>query len=352
MSFILLNEKSLNESLHLIRKERKIKHKYPIIKNSGTENIFICTKGIFTEKHWQLLDIIGTLIFHCYYLSERSSEKTRNNYNINLIDVNGDETLCPYSTINPNDHVPNRNSNVIKDFSSKNISLESFKILSENDSKIGSRECNLKDSFGNNLFGLPKRIIFKDLELRKIFGNLPILYQKNFPQLIDDLSSIRQCVSLDVKFFSKEENKYKTIRYSNKIPCGFFSINKIQKKDNPKRSSFFIYDLVFDTLIGYIFVHNILSGNFNLLNSSFYDMSEEAQIIYKTILRRWYSKKPMKLTKNQIISKFKTMPYSKNDQDNLIKNILIELKDNKFIEISDEDIKKIDDSFTINLKIF
>jgi len=102
------------------------------------------------------------------------------------------------------------------------------------------------------------------------------------------------------------------------------------------------YQIIFNTILGFFFMHNVLSCHTSLLPGHFYTMSEYAQLFYRMLILPFYKGKKIPISLKEI--KARLILKSDNSMSRqTVKRILDELESNKFIsnpkEIPKEDSK-------------
>jgi hypothetical protein len=122
---------------------------------------------------------------------------------------------------------------------------------------------------------------------------LPFLRKYSSCQIRDMIVQASECslvMNYPVRFFDGKE--YKTFPFSNNLyPSKLFTIQEILETKMSKNHHVLerTYHIKFDTLLGYMFMQNVLSGHTDLLPGSFYEMSDYSQLFYRLFIRPYYN---------------------------------------------------------------
>ena len=272
-------DQSLCKIMYRVQKPKKHPIEYPIMLRNR-DNIFYCYDGIFTARHWELLDSIGTCIAHCLFTGEQSNKE---NKLFTKIRIDGDVTT-PYTYINFDKNLPNRTYNTSKILSVNKIDSNVFKFL--DNEKIEDTDKKIERKAFENI----RTFMFCDDSLIKCLPNKNKFSKNEINNLIKDLSSIKLRITYCSSYYDEETKKFKYESYTNNLPCPFFTV---EIKDSLKKgkSNAKEYMLTFNTCIGYTFIQNIRSCNYFFLKDTFYELSPLSQFIYKNMIIPYTRKK-------------------------------------------------------------
>lgn len=333
---VVINEKSLNQVMFNISKPKKYKLNYPIsIESDG--NKFKCYNGIFNNEHWAVLDVIGSCIFHCKYLSTNTEVKESSYSKYMYISGN----TYKYNTIDFSITIPSIHNDSIKEFSKKMTDVKLDVLQSLNDS-TNIDDDPYSDQISGSLYSgsspqldRPIGICFDVVDLRNCSCALKSYSTKRIEKLIEELSEVKLCVNYNVSYYDDTNKHYVYKKIYNKIPSRLFRIQ--ERLDIPYRSGGIhkVYKIAFDTILGYLFIHNILSSNGNYIPTNFYNMSKEAQLMYKNMLLTtsisYKSEKIINITYSQVNTRLRLKIPTINGMRLKVDKILNELVLNNFI---------------------
>jgi len=279
---------------------------------------FYFTNGRFGAEERMVLDILGTLILHCFY--NRISEN-------DLI----------FSKI-----IPTSNHPRVKEISNAYISekLLGYFVKGNLDPQ---HDIIIPGYFGiggeipifidgkNQRMKLPQIIKFTDTFLKQQLPLLKKYSSRRFFELIKNTAECELQMHYPIRFFNGK--KYQNYPYT--IPectSRLFRITKCQISKTSKNGKVLerSYEITFDTFLGYFYIQNVLSCYTDLLPGHFYSMSEYAQLFYRMLILPYYKGAKIPISLNEI--KTRLVLKSENYMTRkTIKRILEELKSNRFI---------------------
>jgi hypothetical protein len=275
---ILVNEKSLNKSIFSINKPKKIPFKYPL-KYFNRDNLFTCYNGVFNHEHWTVLDVICTCMIHCVYIGIRTNQKKFGDKH--MFFKNGGNSL-EYVNADFSRIVPNVNTTIIKNLS-PNMTSNMLTILRD----IKDTDIIPMDYYTGDSPKLYKPFIFcfDSLDLRSCSSILKKYSVKKINMLIEEISVFLIRTMYDVRYFDWESKKYKyeSVHLDN-FPSRLFRIEAYSDLQLKPERSHKLYSLTFDTILGYLFAQNVLSGNLNFIQQNVYELNRISHILYKIIL--------------------------------------------------------------------
>jgi len=325
----LMNEKSLNKVMFNVTKPKRYTNKYPLIYSCG-DNKFICHEGIFTSEHWAVLDVIGSCINHCKYSGIGTLNK---NYSSSKnIFIKGGE--CRYTTIDFHTIPTNLHNSSVKDIS-KGVNYKSLVTLKN--ISMTSDIINPSHYIGATatLRG-PILFCFDSTHLKLCSDGLKKYPAKKIDVLINELSQLKVSLMYNVSYYNPERRKYCYDKFLIENPSSFFRILKTEEVNSKTGTIHTFYYIFFDTILGYLYVQNILSCNSNFIESHFYSMSKESQLIFKQIIlttniNHSNSKSLINTSYEKINARLNLKLYTHNLLKNRIDSALNELIENKFI---------------------
>lgn len=266
----LATEKSFNRCVCPVMNIKGKTVEYPLrvkYKNFG----FLCNNGILGPKQMMIMDILGTTLIH----------KVCKNYSYQ-------------------DRIPTQNDKRVKLKSSEFMSYKLLKYVGENLSpshegmipygwySADGRLCEIDKT--HKRIKEPLGLGVEDGLLRK---ELPFLKQYSSCQIQDMIVQTSECslvMNYPVRFFDGKE--YHTFPFTNSgFPSKLFTIHKIfpTKMSQNNHVLARTYHISFDTLLGYMFMQNVLSGYTDLLPGSFYEMSDYGQLFYRLFIRPYFN---------------------------------------------------------------
>ena len=142
--------------------------------------------------------------------------------------------------------------------------------------QIGSRE-NIIDKIKNTKY----RIKFSDKDFRK-FTSLNLSSKQIFDLLLST-SRVEFKLSFPVRLHS-DSGDPKEYRYKMNCYSRFFEMSTIEKSRQDGIISSREYIIVFSTLLGELFVNNLITHNYDRISCAFYKLPELAQLFYRCLL--------------------------------------------------------------------
>jgi len=176
----------------------------------------------------------------------------------------------------------------------------------------------------------------------------PQLKSWNHKTLKDTLEKITSCkVKCNYQFKSESSEHINGIRkhdfnhaYQMNTFESLFEYNVILGKrspDNKRYGSY--YQLNFNTPLSSVFVHNIYTCAYTLIDQEIYSLSKSAQLLYRKRFLPWSGKYKTTLKQNTVINDLCINNKNKTELRKKFNNIIDELYDLKFISISEDVVK-------------
>jgi len=274
----MANEKSFNRIMFNVNPSTKKELNYPIYNVDGNDYRLILYNGFFNKNHWEMLDIISTCLIQLIYKIPKPTNSKKSGKNISINNHNELNRFNLYSML------PNQKQEIVKYMASN---LSESKLI-----KIRKRQNN--NLFNCKTYSTPIELYFNDKDLKSIF---PILKKYNYNQIfkiINELSIIKIDVpKYIVKYFDKDERRYKRFEFMTSFPESIFTLKSIKKNKGINGKIYSRnYHLSFNSTIGQLLLQNLKCCNVNFLNDDFYSLDNFSHFLYKKII----------LKKNDIIS--------------------------------------------------
>jgi len=170
----------------------------------------------------------------------------------------------------------------------------------------------------------PKPIQFTTEDFRRLTGQKN-LYRKEITELVIETSKIELDIVYPILYFEdikKGRNKGKQKVRQHYQPLKNQHIFRVESGGDQ-------YTVIFDSLLGKLFCHNIQLKGFNRLPDNFYDLPKPAQLVYRRFLSHIYKAHPIKLHIETIAS-FLNLEIKDGSmmKHNIQKNIFEPLKNN------------------------
>jgi len=312
----LAAEKSFNRNICPIMNIKGKTVKYPFILKYNNYHLQ-CGCGILGPKQMMIMDIIGTKLIHFVYGNE---------------DFYG--------------RIPTNNEKNVKEKSGLYMSNKLLKYITTNLSKDGiiSEAYSQKDKLSHvdKAFGKiknPLTITLNDGSLRK---ELPFLRKYSSRQIRDMFIRTYECVlwmNYPICFHTGKQYQlfpFGNFGYNSRLfTLGKISNSKVSKNNNVLERE---YQIRFDTILGYMFMQNMVSCYMDLLPGKFYEMSDYAQLYYRLFILSYFpNKKTGRTPKNPIfIDEIRRRLVLKTKDTysvrQIVKRILDELVQYKFIK--------------------
>jgi hypothetical protein len=232
---------------------------------------FACAQGILGPKQMMVMDIIGTTLIH--YL---------------------------YGNTSYQDRIPTPKEKRVKEISSHYMSSGLIEFIKENlslncEGKI--REAWYSDEGLLSHIDTKKKRIKKPILVKindgKLRRQLPFLRKYSSVQFEEMIRQTADCVlymSYPIHYYSGK--KYYTPDFGNyKFPSSLFTLVDVKNTKVSKDNHILEreYTILFDTVLGYMFMQNISSCYMDLLPGKFYEMSDYAQLFYRLLVLTYYS---------------------------------------------------------------
>ena len=278
--------------------------------------------GILGPKQMMIMDIIGTKLIHDQYGNQDFSGR-----------------------------IPANNEKQVKEKSGLYMSSKLLKHVMKNLSKGGimpeawySEDGKLSDIDKANMrIKKPFITVLNDGKLRR---ELPFLKKYSSKQIRDMIIQTYECklwMNYPVCFYTGKQ--YMLFPFGNfGFSSRLFTLgginNKVSKNGNVLERE---YQIIFDTILGYMFAQNMVSCYRDLLPGKFYEMSDYAQLYYRLFILSYFPNRRTKKTpKNPIfIDEIRQRLVLKTKDTctvrKVIRRILEELVSNRFIKSFSED---------------
>lgn len=239
-----------------------------------------CGFGILGPKQAMIMDIIGTKLIHFVYGSDDF-----------------------YSRI------PTNNEKNVKEKSGLYMSNKLLKYITTHLSKDGTipeaysqqdKLSHVDKEFGK--IKNPLMILLNDGNLRK---ELPFLRKYSSKQISNMIIRTSQCIlwmNYPICFYNGKQYQlfpFGNFGYSSRLfTLEIINESKVSKNKNVLERE---YRIRFDTILGYMFMQNMVSCYMDLLPGKFYEMSDYAQLYYRLFILSYFpNKKTGRTPKNPI----------------------------------------------------
>jgi hypothetical protein len=183
----------------------------------------------------------------------------------------------------------------------------------------------------------PIALKFDDGMLRRELAFLRKYTSKQIEAMIRQTSYCTLLMYYPVCFHTGK--KYEVYPFGN-FASRLFTLNSITHCKVSKSNKVLEreYVIIFNTILGYVFMQNMLSCYMDFLPGKFYEMSDYAQLYYRLFILSYYpNKRTKKIPKNPLsIEEIRQRLVLKTKDTctvrKVIRRILTELKDNHFIK--------------------
>lgn len=315
----LASEKSFNRCICPVIKIKGKTVTYPLKVQQGNFQ-FEVGRGILGPKQMMIMDIIGTKLIHTVYKNQDFSGRIPMSDEKLVKKVSGrymSAKLLEYVTSN----LSPLDKGKIKEF------------LYDDDGKL-----HLIDS-DHSKIKKPATVVLNDGLLRK---ELPFLKKYSSKQIEQMIINAGYCaIRMNYPIFFYNGKKYQLFPFDNLgLYSALFSLVNIIESKKSKSGNVLerTYYIKLDTILGYMFMQNIVSSHMDLLPGKFYELTDYAQLYYRIFILSYF--------KNQHTGKTPKIPLSIDEirqrlvlktRDTstvrkVIKRILTELTEKKFIK--------------------
>jgi len=319
----LAAEKNLNKFAFPVMSIKGKPVEYPF-RTSFSSYEFGCDQGTLGPRQWMILDILGTYII----------QKTYNNFN--------GEVSLSYKIPTPRDWR-------VKQVSEKFISYHMLRFLTGRLSNCSTGLIN-ENFFGNGVFPQqkgqkydrlknPQSIIFTDSQLKKDLPFLKKYSSVQISELITQTSEVKLRMNYPIRFF--DGKAYQNFQFTNYGSLSrLFSLKQVEDLDKSKTGSVLSrrYRIDFDTILGYFYVQNCISGYTDLLPGKFYELSDYAQLFYRILVLPYFDGVKSKLGIDEIQQRLVLKTQDTDMLRKTIRRILDELKDDGFLKDWSEEL--------------
>jgi hypothetical protein len=308
----LASEKSFNKAVCPVMDIKGKTVEYPFILQFGN-SVFVCAQGILGPKQVMVMDVLGTGLIHMLYNNtDKYSGRIPIWKETRVKQISGDymsDNLVQYFT--------------------KNLS-------SDSDGKIPEAWYSDKGLINIDLkyerIKKPITLVLNDGVLRR---ELPFLKGYSSVQIAEMIRQTSECVlNMTYPIRHHNGNEYKTVPFNNyQFPTHLFTLIKTEpskwSKDNHilERK----YTIRFDTILGYVFMQNVLSCHTDLVPGKFYEMSDYAQLFYRIFILPYFGKVKNPISIDEIRHRLVLKTSDTYMVRKVIKRILDELAANRFI---------------------
>jgi len=334
----LITEKNLNKFISPVirRKGKQIQdNQYPIA-NEDIDTLSVCDHGTISADELMLMDTLGTLVTHGVYNNDSK------------IGIDFSKRI-PKSS----DHfVQQKSANSIPPIMLPHLIHRFNKqdkcIIPEFYYKMHKKSLILEDGI-TYIMQPPVSLKFNDLDL---FKKLPILKKKikTSKKLYDLIKNTADCkIKMNFPITLFGDGRYQKYHFANYCSSNLFRFRILSSEKSSNGNILSRkYQIVFNTILGFFFIQNVLSCYTNLLPGHFYNMTEYAQLFYRMLILPYYNGVKIPISLKEI--KARLVLKSDNSMSRkTVKRILKELESNHFISNPDE-IQKKDGSYWYQYK--
>ena len=319
----LVTEKNLNKYAYPVFpiKGRSIELPYRVHPDA---DVFNCIEGYMKPRNWLVMDILATYVIQ--YIFYHKAKNVPIDFK-NKIPTSRDKIAHRYSC----------------------AGMDTFTIrelieLSNNSTTGYLQEGGAFQSVQNRYEASRIRpipnIVFSDRELKK---QISFLRKYSSQQLCDMFKNAATCkVGMRYPVLVSERGKYMKYEYNNyNCPCSFFTITKITNSNISKDGHVLerLYNITFDTYLGYFFIQNVLSCYVDLLPYSFYKMSDYAQLYYRFMVLTYFNHIKDRIRIDEIQRRLLLKTSDTHMLRTLIKDILKKLEAHSFIKDAREEFQ-------------
>lgn len=321
----LASEKSFNRSICPVMNIKGKTVTYPFILKYGNFQLQL-GKGVLGAKQMMIMDIIGTKLIHQFH---------------------GDQNFSG--------RIPLDNEKLVKELSGKYMSAKLLAYVTShlsplNEGKIPEGwydedgKLDVIDSEHPRI-KKPATVILNDGQLRRELPFLRKYSSKQIQQMIVQTSECFLWMNYSICFHNGKKYEFFPV---NNIPftSRLFSLEepKETKKSKSKKVLEREYRIRLDTILGYMFMQNMISSNMDLLPGKFYEMSDYAQLYYRIFILTYFKNKKTRKTPkiplsiDEIRQRLVLETKDTSMVRKVIKRILTELTDYHFIKGFTEEI--------------
>ena len=317
----LASERNLNKNIFPVMSLKGKEIQYPFDRRYKY-NAMRCVEGKLGPKNLMIMDILATYLIHSYVKSIQGHQDGYVDYGV---------------------RIPTQNNMHIKDISHRYISHKILKYMLET---LAYYKEDRIPSFLYSDNGLPEhvdktwgrikkpqRIRVRDSYLKGELSFLKGYSSKEINELIEGTGNCVLQMTYPVRYF--DGRNYQNIPTLNSsIPSRFFrllsvNITKCSKDGHALERE---YDIMFDSILGYLFVQNCLSCYTDLIPDHFYSMSDYAQLFYRILILPYFAKAKNPITLNEIRYRLDFKTKDTYMVRRVVKRILDELEANQFIK--------------------
>ncbi len=287
---------------------------------------FLCETGILGAQQFMILDVLSTIVIHSTY-----------NYPIT-------------QKIDFHDRIPTMSDKRVQNVSNNFMSKAMIDYMIKDRYQCGEdvipegyyRKGGLLSV--DSKYGRMKEIrmlVLNDGFLKK---KVSILKKYSSSEIYEMIKRTAECkIKMYYPIRCFENNSF--INIPNRIykfSSSFFRLGDVKPSKLSKNGCILerYYELKFDTLLGYSFIQNVLSGYTDLLPDKFYSMSEYSQLFYRFLILPYFKKVKNPISLKEIKNRLVLKTYDTYMLRQTVKRILAELENNSFIRNSKEIFKE------------
>jgi hypothetical protein len=323
----LISEKTLNKIISpVISLKGKPIQEYSVF-NKKIDGLSVCDQGVIGADELMLMDILGTMATHGVYNNDSKSG------------------------IDFSKRIPKNSDNFVRQTSGSRIPPKMIphlihRLNQQDDCRIPKYYCVpqkgslILDDGITYTMQPPCSLKFNDLDL---FKKLPLLKKKikTTKRLFELINRTSNCqLRMYFPFVQFEDGQYKKHQFVNRECSSSLFRFRILSSEKASNGNILSrkYQIIFDTLLGFFFMQNVLSCHTSLLPGHFYNMTEYAQLFYRMLILPYYNGKKIPMSLKEI--KARLVLKSDNSMSRkVVMRILEKLESNRFISNIEEIIK-------------
>ncbi|MGO9137279.1 MAG: hypothetical protein ACLP9S_04760 [Syntrophales bacterium] len=281
---------------------------------------FFCDKGEFGAKNWMMMDVLATYLIHRYYnfkdgiLEFKHTIPTSKDRRV--MDVSGYKMgHGPINYVIKHINQCRDEQNYLREDVAEDSLLRYIEPASQGMKMI--QTLKVKDSF-----------------LRQQVAPLRPYTSTEIHEMLKGTSECMMRMMYSIRYFDSESKKYANYAFNNyNLSSRLFSLtdSKITRTTGSGRILEREYTISFDTLLGYFYAQNCLSGYTDLVPDKFYDLSDYGQLFYRMLVLPYYKKAKIPLGINEIRHRLVLKTRDTYMVRKIIRRILDELEANSFI---------------------
>jgi hypothetical protein len=279
-----------------------------------------CDKREFGAKNWMIMDVLGTYLIHkCYNLNDGILEFKHT--------------------------IPTSKDRRVMDVSGYKMGHGQINYLMEQ-----IRYCHKEQNYlsedvaqdsllryidpANQGMKMIQTLKVKDSFLRQQVAPLRPYTSTEIHEMLKGTSEFMVRMMYSIRYFDSESKKYSNYAFNNyNLSSRLFSLtgSEITKTTGSGHILEREYTISFDTLLGYFYCQNCLSCFTDLLPDKFYDLSDYAQLLYRTLILPYFKGAKIPIGINEIRHRLVLKTRDTFMVRKVIRRILDELEANSFI---------------------